>query len=57
MMKQLLIQLIWIVIMISYFIYCDLDIFKLNGVITTILLGLWVLGTAMMITLYRTKRM
>lgn len=55
-MKQLLIQLVWIVVMMSYFIYCDMDIFKLNGVITTILLGIWVLGTAMMVTLYRTKR-
>jgi len=53
MSKKIFIQLLFIIVLIAYLAYCDFDVYRLNGVIMTVLIGLWVLATVMMIMLKR----
>lgn len=53
MSKKIFIQLLFIIVLIAYLAYHDFDVYRLNGVIMTVLIGLWVLATVMMIMLER----
>lgn len=56
MMKKMAIQLVFIIVIIAYLIYHNFNLQNINGVIITIMIGLWVLATMMMVTLDRSKR-
>ncbi|HIX42199.1 MULTISPECIES: hypothetical protein [Kurthia] len=56
MMKKMAIQLVFIIVIIAYLIYHNFNLQNINGVIITIMIGLWVLATVMMVTLDRSKR-
>ncbi len=56
MMKKMAIQLVFIIVIIAYLIYHNFNLQSINGVIITIMIGLWVLATVMMVTLDRSKR-
>lgn len=56
MMKKIAIQLIFVIMVIAYLMYHNFNLQNINGVIITIMIGLWVLATVMMITLERSKR-
>lgn len=51
--KKIFIQLLFIIAIIAYGAYNDFDVYRLNGVILTVLIGLWMLATMMMIALKR----
>ena len=56
MMKKMAIQLVFIIVIIAYLIYHNFNLQNINGVIITIMIGLWVLAIVMMVTLDRSKR-
>lgn len=53
MSKKILIQLLFVIAMIAYLAYYDFQILNVNGVIMTVIIGLWVLATVMMIMVER----
>lgn len=56
MVKKIAIQLVFVIVLIAYMMYHDFELFALNGVIVTVILGLWALTTVMIVTLERAKR-
>lgn len=56
MMKKIAIQLVFIIMVVAYLMYHNFNLQDINGVIITIMIGLWVLATVMMVTLERSKR-
>lgn len=53
MSKKFLIQLLFVIVMIAYLAYYNFQILNVNGVIMTVIIGLWVLATVMMVMLER----
>lgn len=51
--KKIFIQLLFVIVCIAYLAYHDFEVYELNGVMMTVLIGLWVLATVMMIMLNR----